>query len=256
MLRSLLTAFLMYSRLPVPQLPWKEENRRYALCSFPAVGAVLGASVVVWRLVCSRLLIGQVLFAAGCTLLGVLITGGIHLDGFCDVTDARNSYGDRERRLAILKDPHVGAFAVIGLCALLLWQTALYTELTTLRQTLCAACIPVLSRVLSAMSAICLPGARKDGSLQSFVAPADRAVSLGVLTVTGLAAAGLLLFLDPRGGCLTLCTAALVLCRYRAAALSQFGGVTGDTAGWFLSLCEVWCLTALVLAHKLTGGMV
>ena len=44
----------------------------------------------------------------------LLVTGGIHLDGFMDTTDARSSYGDREKKLAILKDSHVGAFAVIG----------------------------------------------------------------------------------------------------------------------------------------------
>ena len=36
------------------------------------------------------------------------------MDGYLDVTDARHSYGEREKKLAILKDPHTGAFAIIG----------------------------------------------------------------------------------------------------------------------------------------------
>ena len=42
-LRSFASAFLMYSRIPMPQVEWKEENRRYALCFFPLIGAVIGA---------------------------------------------------------------------------------------------------------------------------------------------------------------------------------------------------------------------
>lgn len=47
----------------------------------------------------------------------VWVTGGIHLDGYADTCDALASYGDREKKLEILKDPHCGAFAVIRLCS-------------------------------------------------------------------------------------------------------------------------------------------
>ena len=45
----------------------------------------------------------------------LLITGGIHIDGYMDTMDAVHSYGDREKKLEILKDSHIGAFAVIML---------------------------------------------------------------------------------------------------------------------------------------------
>ena len=47
----------------------------------------------------------------------VAVTGGIHLDGYADTSDALSSYGDREKKLEILKDSHCGAFAVIRLCS-------------------------------------------------------------------------------------------------------------------------------------------
>ena len=102
MLRSLLSAFLMYSRIPVPQVEWKEENRRYSLGFFPLVGAVTGGLVFLWRLLCGNISAGPWIFAAGAVLIPVLVTGGIHLDGFCDVTDAKASYGDREKKLEIM----------------------------------------------------------------------------------------------------------------------------------------------------------
>ena len=50
----------------------------------------------------------------------VALTRALHLDGFMDTCDALLGGFDRERRLAILRDPHVGAFAVIGVVCLLL----------------------------------------------------------------------------------------------------------------------------------------
>ena len=53
-------------------------------------------------------------------VLLVVLTRALHLDGFMDTCDALLGGFDRERRLAILRDPHVGAFAVIGVVCLLL----------------------------------------------------------------------------------------------------------------------------------------
>ena len=102
MLRSLFSAFLMYSRIPAPKVEWKEENRRYALGFFPLVGAVIGGLLMLWRLGCGKLGFGQLVFAAGAVFIPVLVTGGIHLDGFCDVCDARASYADKAKRLEIM----------------------------------------------------------------------------------------------------------------------------------------------------------
>ena len=55
MIKSLISAFLMYSRIPMPQIEWKEENRRYALGFFPLVGAVIGGMLILWRCLCNIL---------------------------------------------------------------------------------------------------------------------------------------------------------------------------------------------------------
>ena len=111
-LETVCVAFAMFSALPVPHVDWNERNMRYAMAAFPLVGAVIGA---LWC-VCGLLPLPDMLKAAGFCLIPVAATGGIHLDGFADTSDALSSYGDREKKLAILKDPHCGAFAVIRLC--------------------------------------------------------------------------------------------------------------------------------------------
>ena len=122
-LQTIAVAFAMFSAIPVPQFEWNEKNMRYAMCAFPLIGVVIGAA---WC-VCGALPLPGLAKAAGFALIPVWITGGIHLDGYADTCDALSSYGDREKKLEILKDPHCGAFAVIRLCSYFLAYFALCT---------------------------------------------------------------------------------------------------------------------------------
>ena len=145
----------MYSRIPMPKIEWKEENRRYALGFFPLVGAVIGGLLILWRKSNgSKLCIGQFLFASAAAFLPIVVTGGIHLDGFCDANDARASYGDKQKKLEIMSDPHIGSFAVIKLCIYLIMQTALCSQVYSLgKRTAVVALSFVLSRSLSGLTA-------------------------------------------------------------------------------------------------------
>ena len=122
-LQTIAVAFAMFSAIPVPQFDWNEKNMRYAMCAFPLIGVVIGAA---WC-VCGALPLPGLAKAAGFALIPVWITGGIHLDGYADTCDALSSYGDRTKKLEILKDPHCGAFAVIRLCSYFLAYFALCT---------------------------------------------------------------------------------------------------------------------------------
>ena len=124
-LQTIAVAFAMFSAIPVPQFDWNEKNMRYAMCAFPLIGVVIGAA---WC-VCGAMPLPGLAKAAGFALIPVWITGGIHLDGYADTCDALSSYGDREKKLEILKDPHCGAFAVLRLCSYFAAYLALCREL-------------------------------------------------------------------------------------------------------------------------------
>ena len=115
LLETLCVAFSLYSRLPMPQIQWTAANMRWALCALPLVGAAAGLAMLLWNGLALRLGLGLPLRAAGLLLAPVLVTGGIHLDGFCDACDALASHADTPKKLEIMKDPHAGAFALIGL---------------------------------------------------------------------------------------------------------------------------------------------
>ena len=126
---SCIIAFSTYSRIPMPQAAWTEENMRYTLAFFPLVGAAVGA--VFWAVdaLCSLLGFGCILRAALLTAVPAVVTGGIHLDGYCDTVDALASHAPKEKKLSILKDSNAGAFAVIWCCVWFLLYFALLTEL-------------------------------------------------------------------------------------------------------------------------------
>lgn len=249
-MRSLVAAFAMYSRIPMPKMQLTEENTRYSLCFFPVVGAVIGA--VVWaafRLMTDLAGFGMVFTGAVMAVLPVIITGGIHMDGFLDTSDAIHSWKDREERLRILKDPHVGAFAVISGIVYMLLLFAAWTEIR--RETVGAVCIGyVLSRTLSGLSVVTFPKAAPEGMVHSAAKQAPGSVRFVLLTEMAAASAALAL-LYGTAGAVILALALAVFVYYHGMSRRRFGGITGDLAGYFLCLCELAVVMAAVLAGRL-----
>lgn len=249
LLSSVVIAFAMFSRLPMPQVEWSPKNMRYTMAAFPLVGVVAGLCATLWGLVVLRAGLPPLVSAVGLALLPVLITGGIHLDGLCDTTDALASHADKARMQEILKDPHAGAFACIGLVCYLLAYTALASLLPASATHLYAAMggVYVLSRALSGLAVVFFPCARDSGLAHTFADAAARRNSGIVLCLWALAAGAFLFFSARLIGLLAVAAALVVFGLYHRMAMRRFGGISGDLAGWFLQWCELACLAALAL---------
>lgn len=98
-LMNIAVAFSMYSKIPMPQFDWTEDSMKYAMCFFPWVGAVVGLLEFLWFRLCMALEFGSLFRAAGIVLIPIIVTGGIHFDGFLDTSDAMSSWREREKRL-------------------------------------------------------------------------------------------------------------------------------------------------------------
>ena len=255
-IRSFCSAFLMYSRIPMPQVEWKEENRRYALCFFPLIGVVIGGLLLLWYLVSRRLGVGPLLFAAVSTAIPVAVTGGIHLDGFCDVNDAKACGGTKERMLAVMGDSHIGAFAAIHLAVYLLLQVGLFSQVESLTLAAVCALAFVQSRAYSGLAAVTFRSAKSQGALMNFRAPAHKRVTVAA-EIAFLIATSIAM------GCLSLVSGGfgvlggvLSFVYYRFFAYKKFGGITGDLAGYFLQICELAVIACAVLAELVVGGLI
>ena len=254
LLRSFVTAFSMFSRLPVPMLQWRDSNMRYMLAMFPFVGAVVSLFIWAWLWICEALGFGVILRAAGLTLLPIAVTGGIHLDGFCDTVDALASRAPQERKREILKDPHSGAFAVIGVISYLIMYFALGTELKTGPMTpLLFSLMFILSRTLSGLSVLLFSANAGKGLLSAFKTSASAKVSIAILIVFFILCLSGLLFVNVLTGSVMAAAALLCLVYLFFMSRRQFGGMSGDLAGYFLQLCELFMLASVILVQKVVA---
>lgn len=247
--RTIIMAFSTYSRIPMPRVRWSEDCRAWVLCAFPLIGVVLGAVLVLWLHLAHWLELGVQLRSAVAVALPLAVTGGIHMDGFCDTCDALASHQERERKLEILKDPHVGAFAVLGCVLYLLLDYALWCQVDWQGDLWTLALIPSLSRTLSGYGALTQPNARGGGMLAAFTgARAGRWRQRILLTLCAVLCLVIALF---GLGWWAAAAALLTYLWYIHMARRTFGGLTGDLAGWFVQVCELACLAALVLGQRL-----
>lgn len=247
---SMAIAFSMYSKIPMPRTDWTKERMEYAMCFFPLVGAVIGILyLIMWRAAAGA---GLSAMATACfgTVLPILVTGGIHMDGFADTVDALSSYQPMEKKLEILKDPHAGAFAVIGCVTYMILTAGLFSEINE-RGILLLAGVPVMSRAFSGLSVVRFPKAKKSGLAAMFADGARTgAVTAAmaaylVLAVIWFFAAG-----GPAAAVFLAAAGALGFIHYYRLGKKQFGGITGDIAGYFLQLEELILLFVIVVITK------
>ena len=246
--KSLFIAFAMYSKIPAPHVEWSEKNMKYAICWFPLIGVVIGAVSWLWMFVSGLLGLSKLLYACVAAVIPTLITGGIHMDGFCDTTDAISSWQTRERRLEILKDSNAGAFAVIKTAVYYVLYVGAFSALSA-KSVLIVAVGFALSRSLSGFSVVNFKGATASGTAAAFRDASKKKTCTVVLTVWVLAVASVMVIFGEAVGMICVVLALSCFVYYRVMSYRNFGGITGDLAGYFLSLCELWIALGAVLGE-------
>lgn len=248
-MKELLHAFAMtqsmFCAIPCPWRLWDEKARGKMLLFLPLVGLEIGALWYGLWYLAGFLALPNLLRGLLLAAFPFVVTGFIHLDGFMDVTDAVKSCRNLERRREILKDPHVGSFAVIGCCLLLLTQFALAASLDDSPGLGVLILVPVVSRCCSALAVTAL----RPMSTSQYAAqekPKSHLWILGLL-LTGTLAAGFLLW-GCHGWALIGCLGGDGLALYRGR--SSLGGMNGDIAGYALTLGELCALAVCVLVPR------
>lgn len=236
--KSLIIAFSIYSKIPVPQFEWKEEDMKYMLCFFPWIGAVIGVCLYFWKYLCGIFQVGQFAYTTVGVAIPLLITGGFHMDGFMDTMDAFHSYQSKEKKLEILKDSHIGAFAVIMLATYGLLYMGAFSEISDdkILKIVCAGF--VLSRCFSGISVISFPAAKKDGMLYLFASNSEKNIVKYILYLEIAICMGFMLMQSVFVGLIIVVCVFLAFAYYSYRSKKEFGGITGDTAGYFVFLCE------------------
>lgn len=252
--KSFIIAFSIYSRIPVPQFEWKEEDMKYVLCFFPWIGAVIGACVYLWNRLCSFCSIGEICRVSVGMAIPLLVTGGFHVDGFMDTMDAFHSYQPKEKKLEILKDAHIGAFAVIMLVLYGMLYMGAFSEVKSERILSIVCSGFFLSRCLSGISVVSFPLAKKEGMLTYFAESSQKNVVRAILGLQMAGCIGVMLYRAFPEGIFAVITVGVVFGYYYRRCKKEFGGITGDTAGYFVVICEI-CMMGVAAGLEIIKRM-
>lgn len=249
MLNGLITALRTLTILPVPGRD--TETFSNSLYWFPLVGLLVGATqagvgYVVMFSGWEELAAAVVLFA------GVVMTRGIHADGFADVADGFFGGSTVERRLRIMKDSAVGSFGAIGLILLFLFKWVVLVKLLAFNLYAWIIYGSLLARTVQVFLAGSLPYARAEkGTASGFVEGAGKrhigtAFSLSTAILLVLPTAS---FLQPATAMLA---ALLAGSGVRVLSRAKIKGVTGDVLGASNEITEVfvWSAGAFVLLQS------
>ena len=240
---SFLVAVQFLTTLPVPlsKSPDSQDVGR-SLRYFPAVGLILGIIIsLLYRLLIFFLPSNQADLLMVIALL--LLTGGLHFDGFLDSCDGLFGYRTPERRLEIMRDSRVGSFGVAGGWVLL---TLKYISLLNVPGDLKIAALllaPMLGRWALVNAVVLFPYGRESGLGTVYKQHTTRRelilATLAVALIVGLV-------LRVWGIVLGLLVWVLTILLGKWVMTKLPAGLTGDSYGFVAEFCEmaVWFVLA------------
>ena len=232
----------MFCAIPFPGNIWDEKARDKMLLFLPIVGLEIGAVWAGLAWLCSLLQLSVWMKGLILAVYPYLVTGFIHLDGYMDVTDAVKSYRSLARRWEILKDSHVGAFAVIGIVLLLLAQFACMVSAKENGDSRILIFVPAVSRCCSALAVTVL----KPMSTSQYADQKKPKSHMAVLLVmTAVFVAGGFLLCGRYGLALLGCLAGYGVALRKA--YQSLEGMNGDISGYALSIAELCAVAVYAL---------
>jgi len=218
---------------------------------FPVVGIIIGLILagLYWLL---RLVLPSAVVSGLLLVCLVVLTGGLHLDGFADTCDGIAGHKTPEARWQVMRDSRAGALGIVGVCCLLIVK---YVSLNSVPESLMMMTLvlmPVVSRWAMVYAIFAYPYARPSGLGKVFKQAASRR-RLAIATLVALAVAIPWFRL---AGLVIMLGVWVIVVAMAAYLKRKFSGLTGDTYGAINEVAEVGVLILVcLLAHNQWLGL-
>ncbi len=235
-------ALSLLTRLPVKLDQAAYERSAQAAWAYPLVGIVTGliasiaAGVAFW--------VGLPLWCAAIFAIAmpIVVTGAMHEDGLADCADGFWGGWDPAMRLKIMKDSHLGTYALL---AILTTQALRFGAILEILRwdswMLPLIAIHIASRAVMPAVMHALPHARDTGLSRSVgTVPFD-----AVLKALAIGALALLLALGDQGLVVGL-VGGLAAFLFARLAKAKIGGQTGDVCGGAQQVTEIALLLTVL----------
>ena len=236
-------AWGMFCAIPCPVKKWDQAQYPAMLLCTPLIGLMIGGLWAAFGYVSYRFHLGFVGAAFLCALPSIL-SGFIHLDGYMDCADAVLSRRELEKRREILKDSHVGSFAVICIGLWLLFGFAAFSGMELKSKWLCLLFLPAVSRSCSITAVLSFLPMSTSGyaKLPDSVRPHHKLLGVGetvlfcALAVVFCGRAGLSASVASLGSWVTI-----------LSIRKDLQGMSGDISGSAITVGELCGVVALAL---------
>lgn len=224
---------------PILRRAFSAQEMGHAVGWYPLVGLLLGLVLAGATALLDRFF-PQPVSAALTLTLWVALTGGLHIDGFLDACDGLLGGATPERRLEIMRDHNIGAFAFSGGALLLLLKFAALTALDATGWQVAALTVtPTLGRCAMSLALIGFPYARPAG-LGAEIKSQVRWQQVALACTTAIVAA---FFFAQWRGLIAVAVAVLTVLAVGWFTLRRIPGLTGDIYG---AVCELVELAVLL----------
>jgi adenosylcobinamide-GDP ribazoletransferase len=234
-------SFLTVIPMPRRRVVSPEQLGSSIVC-FPVVGIIVGLILagLYWLL---RLVLPPAVVSGLLLICLVVLTGGLHLDGFADTCDGIASRQTPEARREVMRDSRAGALGMVGVCCLLIVK---YVSLNSVPENLMMMTLvlmPVVSRWAMVYAIFAHPYARPSGLGKVF----KQATSRRRLAIATLVALAVVFALARLPGFVIMLGVWAIVVAMAAYLEGKFSGLTGDTYGAINEVAEVSVLILVCL---------
>ncbi|HQW53327.1 MAG TPA: adenosylcobinamide-GDP ribazoletransferase [Acinetobacter sp.] len=233
--------FLTVLPIKLKKMPSAKQNGQ-SLLFYPVVGLLIGLILFGFSLFLVQL--PTLLIASIILVLWIWLTGGLHLDGLADTSDAWvGGFGDPERTLKIMKDPACGPIGVLSLIVVCLLKFAALYVLIEQHLNVFLILIPAIGRSIALFLFLTTVYVRAKGLGSSISDSIPKRAIWMVFVITS----SLLLVFKWLGLIAFVCFLGLAF-YLRRLFIQRIGGITGDTIGAAIELIETGVLLSFVMA--------
>jgi len=234
-MRKLLIAISFFTRIPFKVNNVSDDEFFESMLLMPIVGLMIGAFLFAFAEFIHALRIPIGVKAILILMFYVWLSGGLHIDGFCDTLDGIFSSRDREKMMVIMKDSRLGAFGAMGL--ILLFMT-IWTCLASGIEPVFLIVAPVVGRYCAIQSCHLLPYAQGGGGLGKRITEITEMKHVLIYLIGLMLLAGFLQISFKMNILLPTTLSVIIGLLSTWYIKRKIGGMTGDVIGFTIELMQ------------------
>ncbi|MFH1202264.1 MAG: adenosylcobinamide-GDP ribazoletransferase [Candidatus Omnitrophota bacterium] len=245
-MRSLLLAIQFLTIIPVKIKNVTDKNFANSMVYFPVAGLLIGLILAAIAHLLSILNFQYFVSNIILVISLVIITGGIHLDGLSDTSDALLSRKDKDEMLRIMRDSHIGVMGALSIICIILLKISFLSSINSPSKFVSLVLMCTLSRWSLVLMMFSFPYAREEGKAKVFV----QGVNLKILTLATVIALGIAVSVWQLKGLLIFALTAIGSYVIGKSINDKIKGLTGDSLGAINELIEVIILFGVCILER------